>query len=289
VQMDGSHHEWFEDRAGKCVLMVMIDDATNLTYARLYGAETTEGAFDMFRRWTRAYGLPRGIYVDRHGIYRDEDHPEKPTQFGRAMKELGVELIQARSPQAKGRVERRNALFQDRLVKELRLRGMGDMRQANAYLEQQFLKELNDRYAVKARSEMDLHRAVEAGVVLEEVLCVQEPRVVGKDWCVRWANRWLQIGRVHERLRLPGRRVLVKQRGDGVLVVEHGPERLSYQELLAKPAPAKVKRVVVNNRRWKPSAAHPWKVGPAVGVATRGSLAPAAPARDSHASRRQAG
>ena len=158
VQMDGSHHAWFEGRAGKCVLMVVIDDATNRTYARFYPAETTEAAFDVFGRWTKLHGLPRAVYVDRHGIYRDEEHPEKPTQFGRSMKELGVELIMAHSPQAKRRVERRNAVFQDRLVKEMRLRNISDMKQGNALLEEKFLDDLNGRYAVKARRETDLHR-----------------------------------------------------------------------------------------------------------------------------------
>ena len=289
VQMDGSHHDWFEGRCGKCVLMVIIDDATNVTYARLYPAETTAAAFDVFGRWIKAYGLPRAVYVDRHSIYRDEDHPQKPTQFGRAMKELGVELIQAHSPQAKGRVERRNALFQDRLVKEMRLRNIRDLRQANAYLEQQFLKEINGRYAVKARREADLHRSLEAGLVLEEVLCVQEKRVVGNDWCVRWENRWLQIDARHAALVLRRRGVLIKARGDGTLVVLHGQERLVWKELPSRPTAAKAKKVVVNNRRWVPSAKHPWKMGLGAGEASRGSLAPAAPARDFHASRRKTG
>ena len=176
VQMDGSHHDWFEGRADKCVLMVMIDDATSLTYARFYAAETSEGAFDVFGRWIGRQGLPQALYVDRHSIYRNEDHPEHPTQFGRAMKDLSVELIQAHSPQAKGRVERRNAVFQDRLVKEMRLRNIKDMAAGNVFLEGKFLQELNGRYAVKARRDQDLHRALGAGVVLEEILCVQEKR-----------------------------------------------------------------------------------------------------------------
>jgi hypothetical protein len=135
VQMDGSHHDWFEGRSGKCVLMVMIDDATSQSYARFYPAETTDAAFDVMGRWVKKRGLPRSLYVDGHSIYRDEDHPDHPTQFGRACKQLGVELIRAHSPQAKGRVERRNAVFQDRLVKELRLRGISDMAQANDFLD----------------------------------------------------------------------------------------------------------------------------------------------------------
>lgn len=287
VQMDGSHHDWFEGRAAKCVLMVMIDDATNRTYARFYPAETTEAAFDVLGRWVKRQGLPQAVYVDRHGIYRDEEHPAKPTQFGRAMKSLGVELILAHSPQAKGRVERRNALFQDRLVKEMRLRGISDMEQANALLESLFLDDLNRRYAVKAAQHQDLHRALAAGLVLEEVLCVQEGRVVGQDWCVRWRNRWLQIASEHASLRLPRRRVVVKQLAGGRLIVEYQGQRLATQELGAKPAAAKAKKVIVNNRRYKPPVDHPWNRDPVGRAAPRVSLAPAAPTRDLHGERKR--
>ena len=290
VQMDGSHHDWFEGRAAKCVLMVLIDDATNRTYARFYPAETTEAAFDAFGRWVKGYGIPRALYVDRHGIYRDEDHPEHPTQFGRAMKELGVELIQAHSPQAKGRVERRNAVFQDRLVKEMRLRNICDMRQGNALLESLFLGDLNRRYAVSAAKAQDLHRAVEAGVVLEEVLCVQEQRVVGRDWCVRWQNRWLQIEAEHAGLALAGKRVRVKQQADGALIVDYHDRRLNCRELPARPEAPKARRAIVNNRRWKPPAGHPWNRNPMGRAGPRVSLAPAAPTRDLHAEiKRKAG
>lgn len=274
VQMDGSHHDWFEGRGPRCVLMVMIDDATNQTYARFYPAETTEAAFEIFVRWVKRYGLPRSVYVDRHSIYRDEDHPQKPTQFGRAMKELGVELICANSPQAKGRVERRNAVFQDRLVKEMRLRGISDMAQANALLEHSFLAQLNDRFAIEAASEADLHRAVESGVALDEVLCVQEQRVVGSDWCVRWRNRFLQIQAEHATLKLPGKRVVVKQLIDGRLLVEHKGDKLSVQEFGSKPATGnKPRKPIVNNRRYRPSDDHPWKGGPTVARA-RGEIPP---------------
>jgi len=289
VQMDGSHHDWFEGRSGKCVLMVLIDDATSRTYARFYPAETTEAAFDVFGRWVKRQGLPRSLYVDRHSIYRDEDHPDCPTQFGRAMKELAVELIRAHSPQAKGRVERRHAVFQDRLVKELRLRKINDRGGANMFLEGLFLEELNRRYAVKADREQDLHRTPEAGTVLEEVLCVQERRVVGQDWCVRWQNRWLQIDARHATLRLPRRAVTVKHRADGLLIVEYQGQRLACRELSAQPVPAKVRAVIVNNRVWRPAANHPWNDGPASRAGPRVRLAPATPARDVHAGRRKAG
>ncbi len=292
LQMDGSHHDWFEGRkgAGKCVLMVVIDDATNQTYARLYPAETTEAAFDVVGRWMKRRGLPRSLYVDRHSIYRDDDHPEKPTQFGRAMKELGVELICAHSPQAKGRVERRNAVFQDRFVKELRLRGINDMAQANGLLEGEFLKDLNGRYAVKAVDERDLHRPLDSGLALEEVLCVHEERVVGHDWCVRWQNRWLQIGVEHGGLRLAGRRVRIKHLADGRLMVEHGGRKLGFTELAGRPAaPKRAKKAAVNNRKYKPSVDHPWNRESAVGRRPLVSPAPAAPARGLPAGGKKAG
>ena len=289
IQMDGSHHDWFEGRGPKCVLMVMIDDATSRTYARFYAAETTAAAFDVFERWGKLHGIPRSLYVDKHGIYRDEDHPEKPTQFGRAMKQLGVELILAHSPQAKGRVERRHAVFQDRLVKEMRLRRISSMDRANMLLEELFLEELNRRYAVDAKKRQDLHRAVDAGIKLDEVLCVQEGRVVGADWCVRWKNRWLQIDKRHEALSLPNKRVLVKQLADGGLIVEYKEQRLQCVELSRRPQPPRRKKSVINNRIWKPGADHPWNKLPASGSVPRGRLAPAAPARDFHADKRKAG
>jgi hypothetical protein len=104
----------------------------------------------------------------------------------------------------------------------------------------------------------DLHRAAAAEVVLEEVLCVQEERVVGNDWCVRWRNRWLQIGFEHATLRLPGRRVRVKQLADLRLLVQYQGQRLNATELRSRPAAVKAKQPIVNNRRWKPDANHPW-------------------------------
>ena len=279
IQMDGSHHDWFEGRAPWCVLMVLIDDATNRTDARFYRAETTAAAFDAFGRWGRRHGLPRSVYVDRHGIYRDEEHPEKPTQFGRAMKELHVELIQARSPQAKGRVERRHQVFQDRLVKELRLRNISDLEQANALLDQIFLPDLNRRYAVQPRRDTDLHRPVPPDLALEEILCVQEARVVGRDWCVRWHNQWLQIPAVHAALELAGKRVLIKQLGGGKLLLTYLNQPLSYKVLAVRMTAPRSLPVVVNRKPWKPGPNHPWNRAPVGRAAGGAKLASATPQR----------
>ena len=198
VQMDGSWHDWFEGRGGAawCCLMVLVDDATGTAWARFYERETLAAAFDAFGRYAREHGVPRALYVDKAGIYRPDPAGDAPTQFGRAMAGLGVELILADSPQAKGRVERKNAVFQDRLVKEMRLRGVGgDIASGNALLAGGFLAGLNERFAVDpARGRPDLHRRVTAAMKLDEVLCVHEGRAVGRDWCVQWrgagCSRW---------------------------------------------------------------------------------------------------
>jgi len=267
VQLDGSQHDWFEGRREKAVLMVMVDDATNHTRARFSEEETTRAAYDVFDGWVRKNGLPGSLYVDRDSIYRCErvatvteqlGGQEPQTQFGRAMKQLGVEVIMAHSPQAKGRVERRNGLLQDRLVKELRLAGVSDLAAANAFLEQKFLPALNKRFTVAARSSVDAHR--QGAWNLGEVLSWEEGRVVAKDWTVAWANRWFQIEAKHERLSLAGRKVLVRQLRSGTVQLLYNGVKLRWKELPARPlrtaAPQRPSRPV---QLLKPAPHHPWR------------------------------
>jgi transposase len=271
IQMDGSEHDWFEGRGDRAVLMVMIDDATNLMLARFFRRENLDSAFEMFQRWAGAQGLPRALYVDRAGIYRADREAtgeeliqgiEPVTQFGRAMKQLSVELILANSPEAKGRVERRNGLLQDRLVKEMRLANINGIEAANTFLDNRYLTELNDRYTCLAADTADVHRPVDRQVKLDEVLCEQEPRVVGRDWCVRWNNQHLQIDKRHESLDLAGKQVLVKHKRDGTLLVEHAGVLLESREVVSRPEPPRrPKPVIKNNKKWTPPATHPWKHG----------------------------
>ena len=178
------------------VLMVMIDEATGWVTARFYEKESWASAADLFQRYVRGPGLPRGLYVDQHSIYRSDHEPTDgellddcpaETQFGRAMRELEVELILARSPQAKGRVERMNGTLQDRLVKALRRAGIADLDEANRFLEEEFLPELNARFGVPAGQPEDAHRPLSAGTDLARIVSIQESRVVAKDWTVRWS------------------------------------------------------------------------------------------------------
>jgi transposase-like protein len=271
VQIDGSEHDWFEGRGARGVLMVMIDDATNTTLARFYGAEDTAAAYDIFERYVRLHGLPTALYPDRDSIYvctREACLEEElaqvgpETQFARAMRELGVELIPAYSPQAKGRVERRHGLFQDRLVKEMRLRGISSIEEANAYLEGPFLKMINERYTVKARDPANGHQPRPTAAILALVLSWQEPRSVAKDWTIRWRNRRLQIDARHAALGLPGRRVIVVERRDGTLAICYGKRLLTFRDaplpILPPPRPA---MLLQPSRRTPtpPAADHPWR------------------------------
>lgn len=267
VQMDGSHHDWFEGRAERVVLMVMIDDATSQTYAQFFDQETTRASFDMVEQWGRRHGLPQSLYVDRDSIYRCErvasveeqlKDEEPQTQFGRAMKQLGIELILANSPQAKGRVERRNAVFQDRLVKELRLAGINDVERANPFLRQQFLPQMNRRWTVKPLSEADVHRALPPEI--DVILSWERKRIVQRDWTIVCEGQWHQISKEHEGLSLAGRAVTVRTRRSGKVELVYRGRVLRARALTAKPERRKPEaRRVGPVALVKPAAEHPWK------------------------------
>jgi hypothetical protein len=275
LQMDGSPHDWFEGRRIACCLMVMVDDATGRVFARFYEKESTESSFDIFGRYIARYGLPLALYVDRAGIYRAEDQEGDAveTQFGRASRELGVELILANSPQAKGRVERQNQTLQDRLVKEMGLLKLSSIEQGNAFLEGGFLEELNERFAIEATCGADVHRS--APPELAWVLCQAEARVVGEDWCIRWKGGWLQIQKEHEALGLAGRSVEVRQKADRSMRILWRGETLKFEAVQTPAKKPRAHKVVVNNKVWKPGANHPWNR-----PFSAASPAPAAPTRD---------
>lgn len=271
VQMDGSHHDWFEGRRAKAVLMVMIDDATNRTYARFFEEETTRAAYDTFEGYVRRYGLPQALYVDRDSIYRTERQPslaeqladEPPlTQFGRAMKALGVQLHLAYSPQAKGRVERRNGLLQDRLVKEMRLAGISELEAANEFLEKKFLPQLNHRFWMKPAESADVHRPICSK--LNEVLSWEQERVVQRDWTVAWQGRWFQIEPQHQGLSLAGRAVTVRQLRNGTVQLLWRDQKLRSWQLAERPRRAPKARKA--RQAIPPAIDHPWRrFGDAVG------------------------
>ena len=267
VQLDGSHRDWFEGRRAPCVLMVMVDDATNRVWAQFFAAETTHASYDVFEGWVRRHRLPRSLYVDRDSIYRceglgsvaDQLAGKAPqTQFGRAMDALGVRLILANSPQAKGRVERMNGVLQDRLVKALRLAGINDLEGANRFLAEEFLPAFNRQFNVVAASPADVHGAVPRQ--LDEVLSWEDERVVQRDWTVAHGGQWYQVDRQHEALSLAGRKVIVRTLRDGRVQLVHRGTKLRWRALPARPVRQNPEPVKATRREVKPPAPdHPWR------------------------------
>ena len=184
------------------------------------------------------------------------------TQFGRGMRQLGVELIFANSPQAKGRVERTNGTLQDRLVKALRLAGISTIAEANEFLQREFLPAHNRRFMCPAASQADVHRKLAPGLVLSEVLCVQETRVVGRDWCIVHEGQVLQLDKRHEKLSLAGRKITVLKLPSGQLRLMYRGRRLHGRAAPPRMAPPAAKPRLVTKTKptpWRPAAGHPWR------------------------------
>ena len=235
VQIDASIHDWLEGRGDGLVLVNMIDDATSRVLARFYPAATVEAHLDLLGRWLRKYGRPLALYSDRHSIFEPQDKgkalPDAETQFGRALRELDIELIRAHSPQAKGRVERSFGTAQDRWVKELRLAGARTAQEANAVLDR-LLPAHNRRFAKPARDSADAHRPLGRVFDLAAILSIQERRVVSNDYTIRFRNRIYQLLKPI----YPGERggqVVVELRLDGSMAVRFGTHYLKYQEVSA--------------------------------------------------------
>jgi hypothetical protein len=258
VQMDGSHHDWFEGRRQRAVLMVMVDDANSRVCARFSEQETTLSAYALFADYTALYGRPLALYVDRDSIYRTEREPgieeqirgvQPLTQFARAMQALEVQIIFAYSPQAKGRVERTHGTLQDRLIKEMRLAGIQTLESANQFLAEKFLPAFNARFMVKPAAPVDLHRPAPKAQ-LQDALSWEEHRLVAQDWTVRWNKRWLQLDARHATLELAGRKVIVREKLDGQLQILHRGKKLTFREL-----PKRAERANPTSKNPSPKAA----------------------------------
>lgn len=245
VQLDGSDHDWFEGRGPRCVLIAYVDDATSrVPYAEFVGVEDTLTLLRTTRVYLQRWGRPVAFYVDKDSIYKvnrqatvEEDlRDEQPlTQFTRAMAELGIRVIPANSPQAKGRVERGFGTHQDRLVKELRLRGISEVPSANRYLWDEYLPEHNGRYAVEPAQPTDAHRPLLSCQDLDAILSLQTPREVGNDFTVRYKNRFFQLQpdqpmRVYRKAQ-----VSVQERLDGSIHLVFKGQRLNFHPIAGRP------------------------------------------------------
>lgn len=242
VQVDGSHHDWLEGRGPWLVLMGYIDDAASEVFAWFYDYEGTLPAMDSFYRYSKRYGLPHSIYLDRLSAYRgygklslEEElagQGRKKSQFERALEELGVEVIHAQSAQAKGRIERLFKTFQDRLIKEMRLAGVKTKEEANRFLEA-YLPKYNRRFSVQARDRANLHRPAPRDGELVRILSIRHPRVLRNDNTIRHENKFYQILEDWNGHR--PKEVTIQERLDGKLYLVDGQRELRYREIVEPP------------------------------------------------------
>jgi len=238
VQMDGSHHDWFEGRAPVCVLMGYIDDATSRVYARFYEYEGTMPAMDSFKRYVLKYGLPQDVYLDRHSTYKGRKTPtiedellnrQALSQFGRALEKLGVHLIHAQSAPAKGRIERLFKTFQDRLTKEMRLRGLKSIAEGNEFLGH-YLPVFNKRFNVAALKTEDLHRPLPRGIDLARVFSIRTSHVLRNDFTVVHGGKLYQI---EDNVRTKD--VTVEEPIGGSLRITHKDRVLRFRQIIQQP------------------------------------------------------
>lgn len=288
VQLDASLHAWFEGRAERePVLITLIDDATGKRMQRFYEADGTAPTMDLLGRWLRKRGRMLAIYGDRAGHYVVNRPPsdaealsgrEAETQVGRALRELAIAYIPANSPQAKGRVERSHGVDQDRLIKELRLRGIATIAEANGFLETEYTPMCNRRFAVAATSTVDAHRRLK-GYDLKAILSHQEPRVVTNDYTVQYQRQKYQILRQSHGGGLRRSKVVVEHRLDGSVKFRWRgrylkTRRIAVKTSAAKPSakprsPAGRRAAAASGLRpaasaarqqpWTPPADHPWR------------------------------
>lgn len=275
VQMDGSHHRWFEARGLKCCLMVMIDDATGIRMSLFSEEETTEAAMRLLRMWIERYGVPQSLYTDKKNVYvaceKDRENArlsggEAMTQFGLAARKLSIEIVRAHSPQAKGRVERSNAVYQDRLVKELRLKGISDMHTANELLTLGFDDDLNRRFAIEPGDATDHHRSA-MSVDLSSIFCIEHERTLSINWTLSFENRLYQLASLARNYSPAKRKVLVRRYLDGSLHMFYRGEEIGFEEFdpqvkgLARQTktPRRERSLAASGKPPLPSPSHPWK------------------------------
>ena len=273
VQMDGSFHEWLEERGPEGCLIDMADDATSRTLASMGKEETIWAVADTLRAWIERYGVPLALYVDWKNLYKrpatvkEQLRGEEPiTQFGRMCKKLEIEIIAANSPQAKGRIERIHGTHQDRLVKKLRRKEISGYEQANVFLKNEYLPEHNRRFARPPAKPEDYHRRAPRAAELDRVFRLESPRTIYNDWVVRYTNRYFQLERQSRNYAPAHSQVLVCESRHGKITIEYRGRELEWREIPApaKPCelpaePAQKLREATAKRKWVPPADHPWR------------------------------
>ncbi len=275
--MDGSFHPWLEERGPEGCLIDLVDDATSTTWAQLGEQETIWAVADALRHWIERYGVPLSLYVDWKNLYQRPATPgerlrgQAPiTQFGRMCAKLGIEVIAASSPQAKGRVERQHGTHQDRLVKKLRRKQITSHEQANVYLQTEYLPEHNRRFARAAARPEDYHRRAPRAAELDRIFRLENERTISDDWVVRYDNRFFQLEPQSRHYAPAQGKVLVCEGRHGRMAIEYRGRELCWKGI---PAPTRPTLLETESRaerptelvrlraksKWVPPANHPWR------------------------------
>lgn len=273
VQTDGSVGDWFEGRGPRAVMMGYIDDATGIPFARFYASEDTRAAMDSFRKYIEVFGIPQSLYFDRNSIYKttrkanlDEELRGKgpQTQFDKVLEILNVGPIFAYSPQAKGRIERLFETFKDRLVKEMRLAGVSNIKEGNEFLKD-YLPEYSKRFSVNPVNSKNLHREVPQDMDLNWVFAFREKRTVTQDFTIRWRNRFFLLEK--QSVAIKNKKVTILENlhdelriwfKDGFLefkeITKHSLKKLREESKRSKTSVKDTPK-----QPWKPESNHPWR------------------------------
>jgi len=268
LQFDGSYHRWAENRAGEWCLLAAIDDATGIPAKAKF--DTDEGTFPVFRFWkeyVEIHGKPHSIYLDKFSTYKMnqrvaiENH-ETQTQFQRAMNQLGIEPITAHSPQAKGRVERLFNTFQDRLVKEMRLKNISTVTEANRFLEEEFLPNYKTKYSVEPELKTNLHQQLNQKEKnkLNSIFSKQDTRFVRNDFTVSFNTQWHQLLKDQPVTVRKQDKILVEEWLDGTIHFSIRDKYLSAEVITERPQKQKTSWIIPAKKRdYTPAADHPWR------------------------------
>lgn len=272
AQFDGSHHAWFELRGKVCCLLGSKDDATNTLYAHFSEHEDIKGVFTFWTEYIKKYGKPKSIYLDNGSVYKVNrktvfDDPEVLTQFERVCEELGIEVIHAKSPQAKGRIENGWGTLQDRLVKELRLLNIGNIKEANKYLKDEFLPKYNEKFSIQAKEKGNLHTPLNTMGNIDQIFTVRNERLINNDFTIRFKNRWFQLDATQPKTILQKSKAIIEEYLNGELKIRQNDKYLNFKEIskldldtIRKQRKDEKTYVLTNspNKAHKPADNHPW-------------------------------
>jgi DNA-binding Lrp family transcriptional regulator len=274
IQVDGSEHNWFEGRGPRCTLLVFIDDATSETlFLKFVKSENTFDYLAATREYVEKHGRPEAYYPDKHGVFRVNHvgalSGDGRTQFGRAMEELDIKLICANTPQAKGRVERRNRDFQNRLLKAMRLAKICNIEAANAFIPS-FLEKFNRKFAKAPKDPINAHRPLLPSHNLDKIFCIKDTRRLSKNLTLQYDNVIYQVIADRKEYALKKAEVTIIKDRTGSVTIEHHGKRLTavpYHKMQARTEEVSSKELMTRldemrtKKQYRPNRRHPWKCG----------------------------